>query len=99
MNEQILQFLRELRQNNNRNWFHANKDRYDLLHQAFLDEVQDLINRIALFDKEIIGIEAKDCYFRIYRDIRFSPDKTPYKTHFAKWVLYGVLSGEKRISR
>lgn len=96
MNEQILQFLKELRQNNNRDWFHANKERYDLLHQAFLDEVQDLINRIALFDKEVIGIEAKDCYFRIYRDIRFSPDKTPYKTHFGAYIAaYGGKNSQR----
>ena len=77
MNAEIIQFLTELRQNNNREWFQANKSRYDSLRKGFIDEVQQLIDRIALFDPEIAGLEAKDCLFRIYRDIRFSPDKTP----------------------
>lgn len=81
MNAEIIQFLTELRQNNNREWFQANKSRYDSLRKGFIDEVQQLIDRIALFDPEIAGLEAKDCLFRIYRDIRFSPDKTPYKIH------------------
>ena len=76
MNAEIIQFLTELRQNNNREWFQANKSRYDSLRKGFIDEVQQLIDRIALFDPEIAGLEAKDCLFRIYRDIRFSPDKT-----------------------
>lgn len=86
MNAEILQFLTELRQNNNREWFQANKDRHDALRLTFIDEVQQLINRISLFDPDIAGLEAKDCLFRIYRDIRFSPDKTPYKTHFAAYM-------------
>ena len=47
MNAEIIQFLKELSANNNREWFQANKDRYDVLHKAFLDEVQQLINRIS----------------------------------------------------
>jgi uncharacterized protein (TIGR02453 family) len=86
MNAEIIQFLTELRQNNNREWFQANKSRYDSLRKGFIDEVQQLIDRIALFDPEIAGLEAKDCLFRIYRDIRFSPDKTPYKIHFAAYM-------------
>lgn len=90
MNAEIIQFLTELRQNNNREWFQANKSRYDSLRKGFIDEVQQLIDRIALFDPEIAGLEAKDCLFRIYRDIRFSPDKTPYKIHFAPiWLPVG----------
>ena len=74
MNEQIIEFLTELRSHNNREWFQDNKSRYDALRKVFIDEVQDLIGRISLFDPEVAGLEAKDCLFRIYRDIRFSPD-------------------------
>ena len=73
MNEQIIEFLTELRSHNNREWFQDNKSRYDALRKVFIDEVQDLIGRISLFDPEVAGLEAKDCLFRIYRDIRFSP--------------------------
>lgn len=86
MNGQIMQFLQELQQNNNREWFQENKERYDVLRKGFIDEVQQLINRIALFDPEIAGLEAKACLFRIYRDIRFSPDKTPYKAYFSAYI-------------
>ena len=89
MNEEIIQFLTELRENNNRIWFQENKARYDRLREAFIDEVQELINRIALFDPEIKNVEAKGCLFRIYRDIRFSPNKTPYKNHFAAYIALG----------
>lgn len=94
MNKEIFQFLRELRENNNREWFQANKDRYDVLRKGFIDEVQELINRIALFDPEISGLEAKDCLFRIYRDVRFSPNKMPYKIHFAAYMAKGGRKSE-----
>lgn len=95
MNAQIIEFLRELQQNNNRVWFQENKGRYDLLRTAFIDEVQQLINRVALFDPEVSGVEAKDCLFRIYRDIRFSPNKIPYKTHFAAYIAQGGRGSER----
>lgn len=85
-NKEILAFLGELRINNNRDWFQQNKTRYTLLQKEFVREVQDVIGRIATFDAEIAGLQAKDCLFRIYRDIRFSPDKTPYKVHFSAYM-------------
>ena len=95
MNEQIIEFLTELRSHNNREWFQDNKNRYDALRKGFIDEVQDLIGRISLFDPEVAGLEAKDCLFRIYRDIRFSPDKTPYKCHFAAYISQGGRASER----
>lgn len=89
MNADILSFLHELRDNNNREWFQANKERHDVLRKAFTETVQQLINRISLFDPELSGMEAKDCLYRIYRDIRFSPDKTPYKTYFSAYMAKG----------
>ena len=77
LNEEILQFLRELITHNNREWFHDNKKRFDTLWKGFGAAVQPLIARVSLFDKDVAGLEAKDCLFRIYRDIRFSNDKSP----------------------
>lgn len=94
MNKQIIQFLSELKENNYREWFQDNKQRYDALKAGFVDEVQQLINGIGLFDPSVAGLEAKDCLFRIYRDIRFSPDKTPYKTHFSAYIARGGRSSE-----
>ncbi|MDR2969312.1 MAG: DUF2461 domain-containing protein, partial [Tannerellaceae bacterium] len=88
-NKEILQFLKELTANNNREWFHANKERYDVLKKAFEEQVKELINLITLFDPEIAGLEVKDCTYRIYRDIRFSPDKRPYKAYMGAYIAKG----------
>ncbi len=95
MNTEILQFLKELSANNNREWFQENKKRYDVLHKVFLEEIQELIEGIALFDQQAIGLQAKDCQYRIYRDLRFSPDKTPYKTHFGAYIALGGRASER----
>lgn len=82
----ILDFLGELKDNNNRDWFQANKERYDASLAFFKREVKRLIDRIALFDEEVAYLKPENCIFRIYRDIRFSYDKTPYKTHFGAYI-------------
>lgn len=95
MNTEIIKFLTELRENNYREWFQENKPRFDTLKAGFTEEIQQLINRIALFEPGFANLEAKDCLFRIYRDIRFSPDKTPYKTHFSAYISIGGRSSER----
>ena len=84
--KELFKFLKELRKNNNREWFMANKDRYATLHKEYIVIVEKLIAGIATFDPEIAGLDAKSCVYRIYRDIRFSNDKTPYKTHFGAYM-------------
>ena len=86
MTPEVFDFLRELRANNNREWFQDNKKRYDALRADFINDVGQLINRIATFDPEIAGLDARSCVYRIYRDLRFSPDKTPYKTYFSAYM-------------
>lgn len=82
----IFDFLRELRENNDREWFNAHKPEYLELKERFEKWVGELIERTADFDKEVRGLAVKDCVYRIYRDTRFSPDKTPYKTHFGAYI-------------
>jgi len=84
--KELFKFLRELKVHNEREWFRANKDRYDMLHKEHISIVRMLIDRIAVFDSEIAGLDPKSCIYRIYRDIRFSNDKTPYKTHFGAYM-------------
>ena len=84
--KELFRFLKELSENNNRKWFKANKGRYDALYQEHVGVVKRLVDRIAAFDPEIAGLDAKSCIYRIYRDIRFSNDKTPYKTHFGAYM-------------
>jgi len=84
--KELFEFLKELKANNNREWFKANKYRYDELHTQHIAVVQELINRVSVFDPEISRLDAKSCIYRIYRDLRFSTDKTPYKTHFGAYM-------------
>ena len=84
-----LDFLRDLEENNNREWFHANKYRYDEIKIEFETLINALIERIISFEPSIAGITAKECVFRIYKDTRFSKDKTPYKTHLGAYITKG----------
>jgi len=80
--KETLQFLKKLKRNNNREWFNSNKELYLAAHENFLDFTQALIDGISIFDKSVLGVQAKKCVFRIYRDIRFSKNKSPYKINF-----------------
>ena len=82
MNPSTLQFLNTLSRNNNRDWFNDNKQLYVLAKEEILIMVEKLIEEVAQFDEDILKIDPKKALFRIYRDTRFSKDKTPYKTHF-----------------
>nr|WP_321377963.1 DUF2461 domain-containing protein [uncultured Bacteroides sp.] len=82
----IFQFLKELSLNNNREWFNDHKDDYLKAQAEFENLLTAIIQRISLFDDEIVGIQAKDCTYRIYRDVRFSQDKSPYKLHFGGYI-------------
>ncbi|MDB5120498.1 MAG: hypothetical protein JWN56_1716 [Sphingobacteriales bacterium] len=76
-------FLKNLSENNNRDWFNSNKEEHDKARTNVLDFVSDLIVELSAIDKEVPeNLNAKECVMRIYRDIRFSLDKTPYKTNF-----------------
>lgn len=90
----ILQFLHGLSRNNNREWFQKHKEEYDSCRKVFEFMVQELIDQIALFDPSVAGLQAKNAMFRIYRDTRFSYDKTPYKTYFAAWITRGGRNSE-----
>ena len=90
----IFNFLRKLAVNNNREWFKQNKSDYDSIRVVFEFMIQQLIDELQKHDSSIVGIKAKDCIFRIYRDIRFSYDKTPYKPYFSAWISHNGRKGE-----
>ncbi len=79
----LTSYLKGLRENNNKAWFVMNKPAYDILRPEFVTLVAQVIARLAKHDPLIAGVDAKKSLFRIYRDIRFSNDKTPYKTYFS----------------
>ncbi len=87
--EQVLHFLQDLSQNNNRDWFQANRKRYEESREKVLFLTDLLINEIRKFDLEIPVMNPKDCMFRIFRDVRFSKDKRPYKTNFGSFIAKG----------
>ena len=78
-----LQFLRSLAKNNNKSWFDAHRDQFLYAKSDFEKFVDILIKKTAGFDSDIKELEPKGCIFRINRDIRFSKNKTPYKTNLA----------------
>ncbi len=82
----LYDFLRRLRDNNNRPWFQAHKSEYQELREAWLEDVDRMIAAMAVWEPDVMGQSAKDCAYRIYRDTRFSPDKTPYKIYFSAAV-------------
>src|SRR5450432_2392225 len=79
----LLEFLSGLEQNNNRPWFAWNKPAYDVLREEFEILVTDVTARVQKFDRGLGPVDPKKAMFRIYRDTRFSKDRTPYKTHFS----------------
>ena len=82
----IFQFLKDLSANNNRDWFNEHRAEYETARVEFENFLATVIARISLFDETIRGIQPKDCTYRIYRDTRFSADKTPYKIHFGGYI-------------
>ena len=85
----LIDFLRDLSCNNNREWFAANKQRYQTMLARWYDFCGALIEAIGQFDPDIAHLSVKDCTYRIYRDTRFSADKSPYKTHFGVFLSKG----------
>ena len=85
----IIDFLRDLSCNNNKEWFAANKQRYQTMLARWYEFCGKLIEAIGQFDPDIAHLSVKDCTYRIYRDTRFSADKSPYKTHFGVFLSKG----------
>lgn len=81
--QEILTFLRELAQHNDRTWFQQHKAAYDALRKPWEEDMERLISLIGDDDESVRGLSVKNSVYRIYRDVRFSKDKSPYKTYFA----------------
>ncbi len=82
LKKDTLDFLKALGDNNTREWFADNKKWYERARADFERLVTEVIQAVGSFDPEIGTLQPKKCIFRIYRDVRFSTDKSPYKTHF-----------------
>ena len=82
----IYQFLRQIAEHNDREWFHAHQPEYKAARTSFEAYVQEMIMRIASFDSSVAYQTPKTCTYRFARDTRFSADKSPYKRHFGAFV-------------
>ncbi len=80
-----LQFLEQLKQNNNREWFQSQAKAYQLYKADYHQIIQKTLDALVPLDIQLANLEVKNCTFRINRDIRFSKDKSPYKTHMSFW--------------
>lgn len=89
-----IKFLKNIKKNNNKSWFDINRKQYETAKEDFAQFVQLLINKQGKADQSIASLKAKECMFRINRDIRFAKDKSPYKTNFGASINKG---GKKAI--
>ena len=80
-----LQFLKQLKKNNNKAWFDANRKKYEDAKNDFASFVQNVIDKFCKTDATLSSLTAKDCMFRINRDVRFAKDKSPYKTNMGAY--------------
>lgn len=87
--KQTLTFLSNLSKNNDREWFKQNHTSYVEAKNNFENLVQKIIDKIVEFEPIMKGLEVKNCVYRINRDIRFSNDKSPYKSHFGAFIVRG----------
>lgn len=78
--KEVVDFLRRLREHNDRKWFEAHRSEWTVLQGRIRTFAEGLIDGLAAMDPDIGRLDVKDCTYRIYRDIRFSADKSPYKT-------------------
>ncbi len=85
----LLDFLADLARHNEREWFQDHKATYDLLRRDFETDVAYWLRELVQDEPALAGLDAKKCVFRIYRDVRFSKVKVPYKTHFSAYFAAG----------
>ena len=87
--DEIYAFLRALARNNNREWFQQHKKDFQKAQELMREFASVILKGISRFDPAVSELDPKETLFRIYKDIRFSKDKTPYKTHFGCWMARG----------
>ena len=95
LTKESLQFLDDLKRNNNREWFQDNKKRYEVFKKDYHQLVSDFLDSMKPLDPSLELLEIKNCTFRINRDIRFSKDKSPYKAHLGVWMSTGAKGANR----
>jgi uncharacterized protein (TIGR02453 family) len=91
----LFSFLSDLKNNNNKEWFDANRGSYEQSKKTMETLVQQIIEKISQFDSSVSGTEARKAVFRINRDVRFSNNKEPYKTNMGGFIVPGGKNSGK----
>lgn len=91
----ILDFLRQLQKNNNKTWMDEHRDMYLTAKEEFKNLTAYILEELSAVDEDLLGLQPRDCIFRINRDIRFSKDKSPYKSNFGAFFSEGGKKGEQ----
>lgn len=87
--KESMKFLSDLKKNNNRDWFQDHKNDYEKYKNNYQEVIEAFLAAMIPLDDSLQSLTAKDCSYRINRDIRFTKDKTPYKTHMPIWMSAG----------
>lgn len=88
-----LQFLKDIKKNNKKEWFEINRGRFDTARNDFEKFTKEIIKRLGRIDESIAHLDAKQSTFRQNRDVRFSKDKSPYKVHMGMYLSKGGRKG------
>ena len=88
-------FLKNLKKNNSKDWFDANRSKYESAKQDVEEFAAAIIKSLSKIDEGIAHLQPKDCMFRINRDVRFSKDKSPYKTNMGVYFSKGGKKGNQ----
>lgn len=93
LQQTTVQFLKNLKKNNKKEWFDTNRDKYESAKKDVENLSAEIIKRLSVIDESIAHLQPKDCMFRINRDVRFSKDKSPYKTNMGVYFSKGGKKG------
>lgn len=93
LQQATVQFLKNLKKNNKKEWFDTNRGKYESAKKDVENLSAEIIKRLSAIDESIAHLQPKDCMFRINRDVRFSKDKSPYKTNMGVYFSKGGKKG------
>ncbi|MCR9142836.1 MAG: DUF2461 domain-containing protein [bacterium] len=95
MERATLDFFKQLKRNNHKEWFHEHRPQYEAALADFTNHVSTLIQGARKIEPDLGPLPPKDAIFRIFRDVRFAKDKTPYKSHFGAFIAPGGRKGNR----
>lgn len=93
--EKLIPFLKKIKTNNNKEWFDKNRSEYETAREELIELFGDIVKKVGKFDASVASTDPRKALFRINRDIRFSKDKSPYKTNMGAYMADGGKKSPK----